>query len=142
MEFISQNEKETIEFAKKIAHKCKGGQVLALFGDLGSGKTTFAKGFALGLKIEKNITSPTFTIMKQYELPKNSKAKFLVHIDCYRLATRDDLEAIGFFEFVGDKDYIVLLEWPECVWSEIKDFSQKITFTHIDDCRRRIQYDS
>lgn len=138
MELITKNEKETLSFAKKIALEAKGGNIFALFGDLGSGKTTFTKGLALGLGIKKTITSPTFTIMKQYPLTEGAVAKFLAHIDCYRLTSKEDLCAIGFFEIINNPDYIVVLEWPECIWPEIKDRALRINFEHISETERKI----
>ena len=138
MELVTKSEKETFDFAKKIAIKAKGGDIYALFGDLGSGKTTFAKGLALGLGIKKTVTSPTFTIMKQYPLAADAVAKFLVHIDCYRLTSKEDLCAIGFFEIIDNPDYIVVLEWPECIWPEIKDKAEKINFEHLSETQRKI----
>ncbi len=101
---------ETIEFAKRWAKQVKPGSVLCLEGQLGSGKTTFVKGLAegLGLKHPEQVKSPTFVLMHIY------KAKTpLYHFDCYRLDSAEELENIGFEDFVGDPQSIACIEWAE-----------------------------
>ncbi len=109
-EFISHSEKETIAFAKKFSKTLKPGTVVALEGDLGSGKTTFIKGIALGLGLKDpdEVKSPTFAIMHIY--PTEPK---LYHFDLYRFETAKEAEAIGFEEFTSDPSVISCIEWPE-----------------------------
>ena len=109
---ISNNEQQTLNFGKDLAKKLKGGEVILLIGDLGAGKTTLVKGVAKELGIEKHVTSPTFVLMKVYEI-QNSKSKVqeLVHIDTYRGLGIDDLENIGALEYFGQNDTICLVEW-------------------------------
>ncbi len=109
-EFISHSEKETIAFAKKWAKTLKPGTVIALEGNLGSGKTTFIKGIALGLGLKNpdEVKSPTFAIMHIY--PTRPK---LYHFDLYRFESPKDAEAIGFEEFTSDPEAISCIEWPE-----------------------------
>lgn len=114
MKHLSNSEKETFDFAKKFAKKLKGGEVLGLIGDLGAGKTVFAKGLAAGLGIKQKITSPTFVLMKVYPVNKKS-IKNLVHIDAYRLKSERDLEAIGATEYFSDPSSVVLIEWADRV---------------------------
>jgi len=87
MNIITLSEKQTLDLGKKIAKELKGGETIALIGELGAGKTIFTKGIADGLRIKKYITSPTFVLMKVYpiDLKKNNKIKTLCHIDAYRL---------------------------------------------------------
>ena len=116
-EIITNSEKETIALGKKTAKKLKGGEVLALFGDLGAGKTTFIKGVAKGLGIKKVITSPTFVLMKPYDLTNKNSNKSnitrMVHIDCYRVNSHKAIEDIGAVEYFSDPNTIVVIEWPE-----------------------------
>ena len=109
-EYISHSEKETIALAKKFAKTLKPGTVIALKGDLGSGKTTFIKGIAmgLGLKDPDEVKSPTFAIMHVY--PTRPK---LYHFDLYRFENSKEAEAIGFEEFTSDPAVISCVEWPE-----------------------------
>lgn len=138
MRTITQNEKETLDLGRNFAQKLKGGEVLALFGDLGAGKTTFAKGIATGLGISKTITSPTFNIMKVY--PINNKAiKQLVHIDAYRLASSLDAEEIGLVELMADPSNIFIVEWPENIWDLLKERASIINFKFMDDSKREIR---
>ncbi len=110
-----QNEQEMLDFAKKYAKSLNGGDVVLLSGNLGAGKTTFTKGVALGLGIFDDITSPTFTIMQIYPVPVNDNLniKQLVHIDTYRVHDEEDLINIGVQDYIGDKNSITIIEWPD-----------------------------
>lgn len=121
MEIITQTEKETIGIAKEFAAHLRGGEVLGLVGDLGAGKTCFTKGLAQGLKIKKNITSPTFVLMKVYPT-KHKAIKNFVHIDAYRLHSYNDLMAIGIEDYIGKDDSVVVIEWAD----RVKDKKVKI----------------
>ena len=101
---------ETFAFAKKLADEAKPGTVITLNGDLGAGKTVFAQGFASGLGIEDYVNSPTFTILQVYEggrLP-------LYHFDVYRIADPDEMDEIGFDEYVYGEG-VSLIEWAELI---------------------------
>ncbi len=107
---ITNSAEETIEFAKRFARGLKPGSVLCLEGNLGSGKTTFIKGLAegLGLAHPERVKSPTFVLMHVY------KAKVpLYHFDCYRLDSAEELENIGFEDFINDPHAISCIEWAE-----------------------------
>ncbi len=110
---IIKTEAETLALAKKVAAKLTGGQILALSGDLGAGKTTFTKGLAEAFGIKKTITSPTFAIMNVYELPVVIQGiKTLVHIDAYRLESPDEIITVGAEDYLGEPDTLVVVEWP------------------------------
>ena len=99
---------------KISARELKGSEIIGLVGDLGAGKTVFAKGLANGLGIKKTVASPTFVIMKVYEIKnQKSKIKNLIHIDAYRLKSEADIMAIGADEYFGRKNTITVIEWPE-----------------------------
>lgn len=90
--------------------------VVGLSGHLGAGKTAFVKAVARELGIEEIVTSPTFVIMKIYEIERaraNATFKRLVHIDAYRLERREELEVLMFEEIIADKNNLVMIEWPE-----------------------------
>ncbi|MFA6215722.1 MAG: tRNA (adenosine(37)-N6)-threonylcarbamoyltransferase complex ATPase subunit type 1 TsaE [Patescibacteria group bacterium] len=113
---ITKSEKQTFELGKKLAKKLRGGEVLALSGELGAGKTILVKGIAAGLGIKKIITSPTFVLMKVYQLRARTlklKANKLVHIDCYRLTNAQAIIDIGAKEYFNRPDAITVIEWPE-----------------------------
>lgn len=105
-QFTTYSEKETKDLAKKLAKKLTG--VIALIGELGSGKTTFAQGFAEGLGIKDKIISPTFVLIRQHRIPKTDKP--LYHIDLYRL---EDFAELGLKDLIEDPNNIVLIEWAE-----------------------------
>lgn len=110
---VTQNEQETIEFAKELTKYLKPGMLLSLEGDLGSGKTTFTKGIGEGLGIKRVIKSPTYTIVREYTDGKMP----LYHIDLYRL-DEDEVEDLGLDEyFLGDG--LSVVEWPSVAPDEL-----------------------
>ena len=137
MEVVTKNDTKTRELGKRIAHQLKGGEILALVGDLGSGKTTFVQGLAKGLGIKKRVISPTFIIMRHYPI-----AHFY-HIDLYRLEKNieHEIKGLGLEEIWGKQENIVAIEWAE----KIKDLLPKntiwITFEQFDENSRKIMID-
>ncbi len=119
---ISNSENETFALGKSMGEAAKAGSIYCLDGDLGAGKTVFAKGFAVGLGITEPVTSPTFTIVREYRegrLP-------LYHFDAYRIADPDELLAIGYEEyFYGDG--VCLIEWAELIDELIPDTAVHIS---------------
>jgi len=136
MKYTTTSAGETLALAKKVADSLKGGEVIALSGDLGAGKTTFAKGLARALKIKKPVTSPTFVLMKIY--PTKGKIKKLVHIDCYRLTGPQDIEAIGAPEYFNQSDTITVIEWPEKVKAALPKKTIVIKFKIEKNINKRI----
>lgn len=100
---------DTFAFAREVAAALEPGVILALHGDLGAGKTTFAQALARALGITRAVTSPTFTLANEYALPDGS---CLVHMDLYRLADPEGLYDLGFQEYLDARARIVI-EWPE-----------------------------
>lgn len=122
--FESFSEGETFDIASEIAKKIKNKktpQILRLEGDLGVGKTLFAKGFAWGLGIKDDIVSPTFNIVKTYEGEKR-----LHHFDVYRISDISELDEIGFEEFIYD-DAVVLIEWASLIEEALPEKALKVT---------------
>ena len=143
MEIITKSAKETREFGKKISASLKGGDVLALTGDLGSGKTTFVQGLANGLKIEKRVLSPTFIIMRKYEVSANAKIegiKYFYHIDLYRL--EDDVEKelinLGARDILGNKETVVVIEWAEKATGLYPKDTTRLSFSDMGNDKRKI----
>ncbi|OIO07018.1 tRNA (adenosine(37)-N6)-threonylcarbamoyltransferase complex ATPase subunit type 1 TsaE [Candidatus Falkowbacteria bacterium CG_4_10_14_0_2_um_filter_41_15] len=112
---ISQNSQATIKFGQSLAQKFVGGEVLALVGDLGAGKTCLSRGVAKGLGIKRKINSPTFVIMKVYNLKNKKNIKKFCHIDAYRLTSAADLIAIGALDYLNRADTVTVMEWAEKV---------------------------
>lgn len=123
MEFIVDSLDDTMNLGKQLGSVVKPGDIICLTGDLGTGKTHFSKGIAKGLGIDSPITSPTFTIVNEYE----GRLK-LYHFDVYRVNDPDEIEAIGFDEYIFS-DAVSIIEWAnyinelipeEHIWVEIK----------------------
>ncbi|HSX26321.1 MAG TPA: tRNA (adenosine(37)-N6)-threonylcarbamoyltransferase complex ATPase subunit type 1 TsaE [Chlamydiales bacterium] len=128
-QFLLSSE-ETIAFGKKMAHLLKPNAILALSGDLGSGKTTFVQGLALGLGIEDSVQSPTFVTLNLYE------AKVpLFHFDLYRLKSSQDFLSLGFEEYF-QREGICAIEWPERIASLLPQETVFISFEYSGEGRR------
>ena len=109
LEFVTNNATETEDLGMKIAKALKGGEVLAMTGDLGAGKTTMTKALARGLGIEEHVTSPTFTIVNEYE----GRLK-LFHFDVYRIADIEEMYDLGFEEYIYG-DGVSIIEWSNLI---------------------------
>ncbi|MDP3800273.1 MAG: tRNA (adenosine(37)-N6)-threonylcarbamoyltransferase complex ATPase subunit type 1 TsaE [bacterium] len=149
MEIILKNIKDTEKLAKKIAKDLpKGGpSVLALYGNLGSGKTTFTQFLAKALGIKEKILSPTFVIMKTYKLSDantrihandTNKLKQMVHIDTYRLNSAKDLTTLGLKDLLKDKENILVIEWPEKIEKLLPKNTVRIYFSVVSEKERKI----
>lgn len=134
----SHSESETKIFAEKFAAGLHRGDVLALFGDLGYGKTTFVQGLAKGLGLEQKITSPTFTIIREYHKSVGNISMKLYHIDLYRIEEREELMSLGLEEILNGLDSIVVIEWPEKMGDLLPEKRISITFEYIDENTRSI----
>jgi tRNA threonylcarbamoyladenosine biosynthesis protein TsaE len=121
---------ETHLFGQKVALSLLPGSVLALFGPLGAGKTSFVQGLALGLKLEEPIQSPTFTYLNIYEgtLP-------LYHFDLYRMRGPSDFFSMGFDEYFSSGG-ITAIEWPERLGSFLPSQTISLSFSYLDVGRR------
>ncbi len=120
MQIISSSPSKTKKIAKLMAEeinqkktRTSNAIILGLRGELGSGKTTFAQGFARGLGIKNKITSPTFLIIKNYNLKKNKGYKSFYHIDVYRIKKVKELNTLNFKNVLKNKENIILIEWAE-----------------------------
>ena len=125
--------------AKKILKnkQNKKAQILALYGDLGAGKTTFLQGFAKGLGIKERILSPTFVIFKKFKI-QDSSFNLFYHIDCYRLKDSKDLLGLGFEEFSSNPKNIIAIEWSEIIEDILPKDKTSIRFKFEDEKRRII----
>lgn len=131
--FKTNNQKETEQLGKAFGKMLSPGDFVALSGQLGAGKTAFARGVARGLGIKDDITSPTFTIINQYE-----GIHPLAHMDAYRLASFEELETIGYYDYL--EKYIILLEWPEVVDAIIPEDALWIYINSMEGNIRNIKF--
>jgi tRNA threonylcarbamoyladenosine biosynthesis protein TsaE len=115
----------------------RGGDVIALSGDLGSGKTTFTQGLACGLGIRAAVTSPTFVLVNRYTAPDG---RVLQHADCYRLANAPlEMWDIGITDLYEGDD-IVVIEWADRIPGLLPDEYLEIAFNYLDENRRQLQF--
>ncbi|MEK7211300.1 MAG: tRNA (adenosine(37)-N6)-threonylcarbamoyltransferase complex ATPase subunit type 1 TsaE [Patescibacteria group bacterium] len=128
---ITISEKETFKLAKRFAKSLKGGEVVALYGDLGAGKTVFVRGLAAGLGVKDIVKSPTFVIMKCFRGEKLN----LCHIDAYRLQTGVELEDIGAMDFFGKPKVVTVIEWAERI-PELLEKPAKIIKVRIEHLKK------
>lgn len=137
----THSDTETENFAIKIAQKIKGGDTVALFGDLGGGKTTFTKGLAKALKVKEEITSPTFVVMKKYPAKLKDKDIEFVHIDAYRCDSVEDVESIGIEDYLNRPDAVVIVEWADKIRKILPSKIIRLKFKFINENTREIDYD-
>jgi tRNA threonylcarbamoyladenosine biosynthesis protein TsaE len=109
---LEETDKIALDFVRDLKPKSDCAKVIGLYGNLGAGKTTFTQSVAKALGITEIITSPTFVIEKIYELT-NQKFTHLIHIDAYRIEKPEELTSLGFQNIIGDKNNLILIEWPE-----------------------------
>ena len=112
MKIKTNSPADTQKLARNLAKNLQGGEVIALFGELGAGKTVFVKGLAAGLGIKTKITSPTFVFMKSYAFKKDKKPLNFYHLDLYRTNSAKDIESLGLSEIFSN-DAIVVIEWAD-----------------------------
>jgi tRNA threonylcarbamoyladenosine biosynthesis protein TsaE len=136
-EFITQSPEATFEFGKKIGSELKGSEILALHADLGGGKTTLTQGIAAGLGIKSQINSPSFIIMREYDLPDN---KFFYHVDLYRLEDKfeEELRNLGIADLWGKPENIFVIEWAQKIPKLLPKNTINIFLETIDENSRKI----
>lgn len=122
----TKNESETINLGVKIASSLKNGDVIALYGDLGSGKTRLVKGICLGLDVKQMVNSPTFIIVNEYN---STKFHNIFHFDLYRLKSEEEILAMGFDDYMKNRG-IVIIEWPEHAERLLPPGTIKIHISH------------
>ena len=133
MQFVTRSPEETRELGRRLAAVLEPGVVVAFTGDLGAGKTAFTSGLAQGLGIEERVTSPTFTIVNEYEggrLP-------LFHFDMYRLGSADELFDIGWEDYLA-RGGVCAVEWSENVEDAIEGDAVRISIRRGDDDNSRV----
>ena len=130
--FISTSREQTEAFAKEYAKTLRAGDVVLLDGDMGAGKTVFAKGVAEGLGIQEEVTSPTYAYMNDYD-------GRLFHYDCYRIESPEQAEALGLADYF-DMGGICLIEWAQNIAPLLPRTVKRVKITKLDETRREISY--
>ena len=132
---ISDSTERTIEIGMRLGEKLEPGDIVSLIGDLGSGKTCFAKGVAIGLKADRRyISSPSFIIVNVYP------ARYPVfHIDLYRLSGNEEIEEVGIVEMIEEGEGIYLVEWADRMIELLPPERLDVHLTWMDETRREIK---
>jgi len=133
MTIITKSENETIREGEKLGRKLKPGAVIALYGDLGAGKTAFTRGLAVGLGIKMCVSSPTFTIVNEYPggIP-------LFHFDMYRLESENELFDIGWDDY-HDRGGVCVVEWSEKVPGAFTNDAIVVKIENLGGDTRRLE---
>jgi tRNA threonylcarbamoyladenosine biosynthesis protein TsaE len=135
LDITSESPEQTIELGRKIGQQLKGGEIIAVCGPLGSGKTHFIKGIAAGTGAQdrKRVTSPTFVIVNEYKGGLD-----IYHVDAYRLNSLDEFEMIGFDDFCYPGS-VVLIEWADKIEAALQTMDYiRIEITHAGKTKRKI----
>ena len=130
-DFFSRSVEETERYAEEFGEKLEGNEIIAMYGDLGAGKTCFTRGLARGLGVEENVSSPTFAIVNEYngDFP-------LYHFDMYRIESWNDLDSIGFFDYIDNG--VIVIEWSENIEGALPDNVIRVTIEKTDRENERI----
>ncbi len=141
--FLCQNQAHLDVVAQKIldqikTKETKGAGIIALFGNLGAGKTTLTKTFAKVLGVRESVKSPTFLIMETYPINFDRFHRF-IHIDTYRLDKLEELVNLGFMGLLKEKENLMIIEWPEKITDLIPE-AIRINLKYVDEKTREISW--
>lgn len=131
MKIVTKSEEETLRAGEAYAKGLRAGDVVLLEGDMGAGKTAFAKGVAKGLGIEETVLSPTYAYMHDYD-------GRLFHYDCYRIESVEQAERLGLSDYF-DMGGICLIEWSQNIAELLPPDCKRVTITKINENEREIE---
>ena len=147
LEIKTKGEKETKKVAEMFGReiltlKISKAVAIGLEGDLGAGKTTFAKGFAKGLGIKEEMKSPTFILMRVFRIPRiknqESRIRHFLHFDAYRIDSAREFASLGFEDFLKDAENILLIEWSDKIKKILPENYFLFRFKHLGKNNRLI----
>ena len=130
--YLTNNEQETEALGERFARDLPGGSVVAMYGDLGVGKTAFVRGMARGMGLNCRVSSPTFTIVNEYLGDRE-----LIHFDMYRISGADELFEIGWEDYLA-RGAVCAVEWSENVQVAFYGDEYRVTIEKLGDTRRKI----
>lgn len=131
-EIITNSVTETEEVGFKLGSSVKPNTVVAMFGDLGAGKTAFTRGFTKGMGIDCDVSSPTFALVNEY----HGRGKTVYHFDMYRISGWDDLYSTGYFDYL-DTGACLIIEWSENIEAVLPENCVKVTINKTDNYDER-----
>ncbi len=134
--FITNSSRATQKLGHDFGRVLEKGDIVCLYGNLGSGKTTFTQGLAEGLGIKEKIISPTFIIIRSHKLGVGS----FYHIDLYRIENEKDLEGLGIEEIINNKDNIIVIEWAEKLKNYLPQKRIDIKLSYEKNNSRKIKF--
>ncbi len=137
LDCISHSEAQTQRLGLRLGTLVEPGSVVLLEGTMGSGKTVFAQGVALGLEVKEQVTSPSYTLIKEYQ----SGRLPLFHIDLYRIGSNDSLWSLGLEEYI-DSDGICVIEWARKVRDFLPETWLLINIEIMTDTKRTLHFES
>jgi tRNA threonylcarbamoyladenosine biosynthesis protein TsaE len=133
---ITNSDEETERLGRRLASRLRPGMVLALYGDLGAGKTVLSRGIARGLGVDEPVTSPTFTVVQEYPCPDGL---LLFHLDMYRIDNEEAALAFGIEEYLYAPDAVTVVEWPERIEGLLDgDATGIIRLSHLGEGQRQL----
>lgn len=133
LQFVTKSVAQTVAVGRAVSHVLNAGDVVALSGELGAGKTQLVRGIAIGRGADgRVVSSPTFVLMQEYEAEPT-----VVHIDAYRIDSLDDLESMGWDE-PAQQGSVNVIEWADRIASELPDDRVAIDIEHLGDEKRRL----
>ena len=131
--YISNSEHETELIGQRFAEGLPGGTVVAMYGDLGAGKTAFVRGMARGMGLDCRVSSPTFTIVNEYLGERE-----LIHFDMYRLSDADELYGMGLDEYIPAEDGASFIEWPQMAQEAMPEDALHVHIAYAEDGAARV----
>lgn len=137
MEILSSSTTDTKNLARRIAKVLKPQDVLALYGDLGTGKTIFTKFLVEALGLDSRVQSPTFVILRKY-LGGKGKIKVVNHFDLYRITNTKEVFDLGLSEIFDEDNAISIIEWPKLIEEHLPKDAIKIRFDYVSENERKI----
>ena len=140
LEIVTHRPAETAAIGEALASCLRDGDVVLLHGDLGAGKTTLAKGIASALGVENVVSSPSFSLVNEYDTGLTAEVSRLYHLDLYRLRSEDDLASIGFDDFMATADGITLVEWPERASTALPERFLLVEIETVGSGSRRLRF--
>jgi tRNA threonylcarbamoyladenosine biosynthesis protein TsaE len=140
LEIVTRTSAETVAIGEVLAGSLRDGDVVLLHGDLGAGKTTLAKGIAAALGVADVVSSPSFSLVNEYDTRLGAAVTRLYHLDLYRLRGEDDLASIGFDDFMAPADGITLVEWPERASTALPERFLLVEIETLGSGSRRLRF--